>query len=331
MRIALDAMGSDRGAEVTVDGAILALKRMDAEIALVGDQAVLEPLLATRAVQDCRLQIVHASQVVGMYERPKDSLRKTDSSIAAAMRLVKSGEADAVVSAGHTGATAAAAIMTWRALPGIKRPAIASAIPTREKPMILLDVGATVNCKPIHLYQFAVMGSALAEHVMGVARPRVGLLNIGEEASKGNQVTLRAGQLLAESDLNFRGNAEGRELVGGNFDVLVCDGFVGNIILKFAEALAEWLIVSLKGEVGKSALATLGGLAMKPIFRSFKRRVDYSEYGGAPLLGLNGVCIICHGSSNAKAIANALRVAGETVRHELNRHICTKLRDGRSA
>jgi len=325
VRIALDAMGGDLGPAVTVDGAILALERTEHEIVLVGDQSVLRSLLAAQGVRNRRIHVAHASQVVGMHERAKDSLRKSDSSIAAAMRLVKAGEADAVVSAGHTGAAVAAAIMTWRSLPGIHRPAIAWTIPARETPSVLLDVGATVNCKPIHLYQFAVMGSAFVERVLGVENPRVGLLNIGEEATKGNEVTFQAAHLLEKSHLNFQGNAEGRDVVAGHFNVLVCDGFVGNIILKFAEALAEWLIASLKGEVTKSALATLGALAMKPVFRNFRKRIDYAEYGGAPLLGLNGVCIICHGSSNAKAISNAIRVAGETARQELNKHICAKL------
>jgi len=322
-------MGGDIGPEVTVDGAVLALERTEDEIVLVGDQGVLKALLAARGARSRRLHVVHASQVVSMHERAKDSLRKSDSSVSVAMRLVKAGEADAVVSAGHTGAAVASAIMTWRSLPGIHRPAIAWAIPAREIPSVLLDVGATVNCKPIHLYQFAVMGSAFVEHVMGVERPRVGILNIGEEDTKGNEVTFQAAHLLEKSHLNFGGNAEGRDLVTGNFNVMVCDGFVGNIILKFAEALAEWLITSLKGEVKKNVLATLGSLAMKPVFRQFKKRIDYAEYGGAPLLGLNGVCIICHGSSNAKAIANAIRVAGETVRQELNKHIIEKLHDGR--
>jgi glycerol-3-phosphate acyltransferase PlsX len=247
------------------------------------------------------------------------------------MNLVKNGEAEAVVSPGHTGAAVASAIMTWRPLRGIRRPAIAWAIPAKDTPSILLDVGATVNCKPVHLYQFGIMGAALAEHVMRVATPRVGLLNIGEEASKGNEVTHKAAEMLGGSALNFHGNAEGRDLVGHNFDVLVCDGFVGNIVLKFAEALAEWVLASIKGEVKKSALATLGALAMKPVFKGFKKRIDYAEYGGAPLLGLNGVCIICHGSSNAKAIANGIRVAAESVRHELNDHILQMLGDGRSS
>jgi glycerol-3-phosphate acyltransferase PlsX len=312
-----------------VEGAALALELTEHEIALVGDQEILKALLANQGVRSRRLHIVHASQVVDMRERTKDTVRKSDSSIAVAMRLVKAGEADAVVSAGHTGAAVAAAIMSWRALPGIHRPAIAWTIPARETPSVLLDVGATVNCKPIHLYQFAVMGSAFVERVLGVENPSVGLLNIGEEATKGNDVTFQAAHLLQKSHLNFQGNAEGRDVVEGHFNVMVCDGFVGNIILKFAEALAEWLIASIKGEVAKNALATLGALAMKPVFRNFKKRIDYAEYGGAPLLGLNGVCIICHGSSNAKAIANAIRVAGETARLELNKHICAKLRDGK--
>jgi len=320
-------MGGDHGPEVMVDGAIMALDHTDHEILLVGHQDVLKPLLASRGIRNRRLQIVHASQTVSMHELAKDSLRKSDSSIATAMRLAKANEADAVVSAGHTGAAVAAAIMTWRPLPGIHRPAIAWTIPALETPSVLLDVGATVNCKPIHLYQFAVMGSAFVEHVLGVDSPSVGILTIGKEETKGNEVTLQAALLLEASHLNFRGNAEGRDIIRGTFNVIVCDGFVGNIILKFAEGLAEWLVSSFRGEVKKNALATLGGLAMKPVIRRFKKRIDYAEYGGAPLLGLNGVCIICHGSSSAKAIASAIRVAGETARHEVNKHICAKLHE----
>lgn len=330
MRIALDAMGGDHAPAITVEGAIDALERIDGEVLLVGDRSRIEPIVARHGMPDSRLKVVHASQAVDMHEHVKDSLRKKDSSIAVAMRLVKQGEADAVVSAGHTGAAVGSAIMTWRPLPGIHRPAIAWTIPAQETPSILLDVGATVNCKPSHLYEFGVMGSALATHVIGIKRPRVGLLNIGEEATKGNDVTRKAAELLAPSPLNFVGNAEGRDLVGHDFDVLVCDGFVGNIVLKFAESLAEWILRSIKGEVSKSVLATLGALAMKPVLQNFKKRIDYSEYGGAPLLGLNGVCIICHGSSNAKAVTNAIRVAAESVRHELNNQICQLLQAKRT-
>ena len=322
-------MGGDHGPSVTVEGAVLALERTSCDVVLVGDRAVLDPLLMQYGPRSRRLTIAHASQVAGMHEKAAETLKKTDSSISVAMKLVKSGEADAVVSAGHTGAAVASAIMTWRMIPGVRRPAIAWTIPAREKPAILLDVGATVNCKPIHLYQFASMGSAFSEHIMEIARPRVGLLTIGEESSKGNDETLRAGQMLAESGLHFAGNAEGRDLVGNTFDVMVCDGFVGNIVLKFAEAMAQWLMAQIKGEVTKSALATLGALAMKPALQNFRRRIDYSEYGGAPLLGPNGVCIICHGSSNAKAIANAVRVAGEMVKHELIARIQETLRENK--
>jgi glycerol-3-phosphate acyltransferase PlsX len=324
-------MGGDNGPKAAVEGALLALKRTKADILLVGDKDALEPLLKKCSAGDRkRLDIIHASQVVGMHENVKDSLRKRDSSVSVAVNLVKTGEADAVVSPGHTGAVVASAIMQWRPLRGIRRPAIAWAIPAKDTPSILLDVGATVNCQPIHLQHFAIMGAALAEHVMSVENPRVGLLNIGEEASKGNEVTHQATELISKTSLNFCGNAEGRDLVGHDFDVLVCDGFVGNIVLKFAEALAEWVLASIKGEVRKSALATLGALAMKPVFKGFKKRIDYTEYGGAPLLGLNHVCIICHGASNGKAIANGIRVAVESIRHELNDHILQMLGNGSS-
>jgi glycerol-3-phosphate acyltransferase PlsX len=321
-------MGGDLGPPVTVEGAVLALERTRDEIVLVGDRNIIEPLLAKHPKSD-RISVVHASQVVGMHERPADTLKKTDSSIALSMCLVKRGEADAVVSAGHTGAAVASAIMKWRLVPGIRRPGIAWMIPTREKPPVIVDVGATVDCKPVHLYQFGVMGACLSEHVIGIKNPRVGLLTIGEESSKGNETTLKASQMLADSHLNFVGNAEGRDLVSNNFDVFVCDGFVGNIVLKFAEAMALWLMTSIMSEVEKSTMAKLGALAMKPAFRRFKRKLDYSEYGGAPLLGPDGICIICHGKSNAKAIANAIRVAGENVRHELNARIIETLRENR--
>jgi glycerol-3-phosphate acyltransferase PlsX len=318
-------MGGDSGPEPLVEGAILALERTDATIILVGDREIINPLLHEQKADSRRLELVHASQVVDMHEKPTDSLKKSDSSIAVASQLVKDGEAEAVVSAGHTGAAVASAIMKWRLLPGIRRPAIAWTIPAREKPAILLDVGATVNCKPIHLYQFAVMGAAFSEHVIGIENPRVGLLNIGEEAVKGNEVTHEAAQLLRDSNLNFAGNAEGRDLVGSDFDVVACDGFVGNIVLKFAESLAVWLFNEIRGEVRQSLMAMLGAMAMKPSLRRFKKRIDYSEYGGAPLLGPNGTCIICHGSSNAKAIASALREAEETVSHKVNQHILETL------
>lgn len=322
-------MGGDRGPEVAVEGALLALERTEADVLIVGDQDVLKPLLNRPGYHSRRIEIAHASQVVGMHEKPAETVRKTDSSISVASQLVKKGEASAMVSAGHTGAVVAAAIMNWRLLKGIRRPAIAWANTAKEPPSILLDVGATVNCNAVHLYQFAVMGAAFAEHVIGVKRPRVGLVNIGEESVKGNEVTLAAAELLEKSNLNFRGNAEGRDLLGDNFDVLACDGFVGNIVLKFGEALAQWILHQIKGEVSKSLLATLGALAMKPVLQNFKKRIDYSEYGGAPLLGPNGTCIICHGSSNGKAIASAIRVAQEMVLHEVNAHITETLRSAK--
>lgn len=326
MKIALDAMGSDYGPQNLVEGAILASERLHLEVVLIGKQEVLTEILRKKNFRSPRLSIVNATEVVGMHDAPKDSLRKKNSSVNVATQLVHQGEALGLVSAGNTGATLASTLKIWRTLHGISRPAIATMLPTQKQPVVFLDVGANVDCKPRHLFHFAIMGSVYARDILNRPAPRVGLLSIGEESSKGNEQTLGAHRLLEQSTLNFRGNAEGRDILTGEFDVIVCDGFVGNIILKFGEAVAEMILHSLKGEISKNVISYLGALAMAPAFESFKKRVDYSEYGGAPLLGLNGTCIICHGESNPKAIMNAIRVAGELVNHNVNKHIVEELR-----
>lgn len=325
MRIAIDAAGGDYGPRGAVEGAMEASKRFDYELLLVGDPRFISRLMKAKRFSSSKITIVPASEKVDMGEHPKDSLKKKDSSMAVATRLVKEGKADAFVSAGNTGAAMASALFTWRPLPGIARPAITAMLPTMKHPVVLLDGGANVDCKPVNLVQFAVMGHCYAKYVLGRAKPRIGLLSIGEEETKGNELTLATYGLLQKTNLNFRGNAEGRDIISEKFDVIVCDGFIGNIVLKFAEGIASMILRSLKGEISKNIISRLAAIGVKPAFKSFKKRVDYSEYGGAPLLGLNGACIICHGISDPKAMMNAIRLAGEIVNHDLNKHIIQEM------
>jgi glycerol-3-phosphate acyltransferase PlsX len=320
-RIAVDALGGDNGPEVLIEGSLRSLKKIDSDLILVGDKDLLSTILKRHRYPLRRVEIVHAPDVVGMHVKAKDSLRMRKSSISVSVDLAKSGEVSAVVSAGNTGAASAATLVKWRTLEGISRPAIGELFPTQKTPCFFLDVGATIDCKARNLMDFAVMGAAYCRDVLGNENPRIGLLNIGEEPSKGTDITREAYELLEKSSLNFRGNAEGRDILSGQFDVVVCDGFTGNVVLKFGESVAELIISSLRGEIKKSIMMKLGALVIQPAFKSFKKRVDYSEYGGAPLLGLNGTCIICHGASNAKAIANAVIRAEDTVVRDLNTHI----------
>lgn len=315
VRIAIDAMGGDHAPEEIVKGAVRAAREGLAAITLVGDQARLDPLLQGVDLASLGISVVHASEVVGMGEKATSALRhKKDASITVALRLVKSGEADAVVAAGSTGAAMAAALMTLGRIPGIERPAIAAVLPTQSGPVVLLDVGANVDAKPSYLHQFAIMGSVYFGTVFKSPRPRVGLFNIGEESTKGNELTLKVYPLLAgNSRLNFIGNVEGRDLPSGKADVVVCDGFIGNGLLKFAEGMALLLMDMMKDEISRTARGKLGALIMKPNLKALKRRLDYSEYGGGPLLGVNGLCIIGHGSSKANGIFHAIRVAKEAA------------------
>jgi glycerol-3-phosphate acyltransferase PlsX len=325
MKIAVDAMGTDYGPRTVVEGAVLAVQSLGIEIVLVGDERSISRLLKAMRFKSPKLSIVHAGEVVSMKDAPAESLKKRGSSIAVAAQLVAHKEAAALVSAGNTGATVAATLTRWRKLPGIHRPAIATLLPTKKQPVVLLDVGANVDCKPIHLYQFALMGSVYVRHVLGRNNPRVGLLNIGSEEGKGDDLTLQTYPLLKSSSLNFAGNVEGRDILSGQFDVVVCDGFVGNALLKFGEGAAELILSSLKGELSKNVVTYLCAMAVKPAFKRFMKTVDYTEYGGAPLLGVNGVCIIGHGSSNPRAIMNAIRAAREAIEHHLNDHILERL------
>ena len=320
-------MGGERGPEVMVAGAIQAIKEPGVYVTLLGDENLLSRILQNHPDIGSKIQIVHSSQAIAMDESPIEAIRrKKDSSIVKAFDLVKNGEADAVVSAGNSGATMASAIRSLGRLNNVSRPGIASVFPTLKKPLVIMDVGANVDCRPQHIFQFGVMASAFSNNLFGIKKPSIGLLSIGEEGGKGNVLVKSAHELFRKSSLNFVGNVEGRDIFQGDVDVIVCDGFVGNITLKVSEGLAEAIITMLKNEMAKSLMAKIGYMLAKPAFDSFRKRVDYAEYGGAPLLGLNGTGIVCHGRSNARAIMNAIRVAAEMVRNNVNAHI-TQLLD----
>ncbi len=321
--IALDAMGGDRAPQVTIKGAIQALKEYrDLEVILVGDEERIKRELAKYHVRGLPLSVVHASQIVEMDELPTIALRKKrDSSIMVAARLVKERKALGLVSAGNTGAAMVATKVVLGTLEGIERPAIATLMPHIHGVSILTDVGANVDCKPGHLLQFAIMGNTYAKEILKIERPKVGLLSVGKERLKGNELTKATYDLLERTSLNFIGNVEGRDIFNGSVDVIVCDGFIGNVALKTAESLAETVQGMLKKEIKKNLLRKVGALLSMGAYRALKKRVDYSEYGGAPLLGINGVCIITHGGAPAQAIKNALRVAVEFIDHKVNAHI----------
>lgn len=328
MRIALDAMGGDYGPEELIAGAILALEETELELTLVGDESAigvcLEKLNPVDSVMK-RVQILHTTEVVEMGESPVDAIRKKkNSSVMLAFDLVKKGEAAAAVSAGNSGATLAAGIRKLGRIKNISRPGIASVFPTLKKPVVMMDVGANVDCRPQHLFQFALMASAFSS-VYDMEVPRVGILSIGEETGKGNQLVKETFSLLEQSSLNFIGNVEGRDIFQGNVDVIVCDGFVGNICLKVSEGLVEASTQMLREGIMSSSIAKLGYLLARPVFRRIKKRVDYAEYGGAPLLGLDGTGIICHGKSSSVAIKNAILVAQQTVKNQVNKKIIASL------
>ena len=322
MRIALDSMGGDKAPEVNVEGAVLAAKEMDLELVLVGNEAVIREELARHEIRGLKISLKGASQVVGMDESPISAMRrKKDSSIVRAIGLLREEKVEAVVSAGNTGATVAAAKICLATIPGVDRPAIATLMPTPAGPSVLLDAGANVDSRPKNLYQFAVMGSIYAEYILGKARPRVGLLSIGHEESKGNELTKEAHRLLKGSSLNFVGNVEGRDIFNGRVEVIVCDGFIGNVVLKTCEGIAETLEGSLRQELRRGLRARLGALLNQRAYRNFQKQGDYAERGGAPLLGIEGVCVVSHGGSSPKAIKNALKMASEFVKYKVNEYI----------
>ena len=322
MRISVDAMGGDDAPREIVAGALSAARQVNGleRLFLVGDQSAIEAELVkfSEPVPSC-IEIVHTTEVVGMGEAPATAIRrKKDSSIARAISLVKEGDADAIFSAGNTGAAVAAATLMLRTLKGVSRPVIAAVIPTSESPYVLLDAGANPDSTPEMLQQFAVMGSIYAREILGVSSPRVGLLSIGEEAAKGNETTKKGFGLLEQARLRFVGNVESRDLFSGKVDVAVCDGFVGNVVLKTAESVASMMSTWLKELFRKSPIRILGYLLSRGVFREVRRKMDPSCHGGAPLLGANGVVIIGHGSSNREAAYNGIRVACEAVSHDLN-------------
>jgi glycerol-3-phosphate acyltransferase PlsX len=322
-RIAVDAMGTDLAPLPEVDGAIAACREGFAHVILVGPQEALKRELEKRKAVKLPIELVHASESVTMEDDAARSFRrKRDSSIRVSARWVREGKADGMVSAGNTGAVMTTAKIVLGALEGVDRPALAQVFPTSKgRAAVMLDVGANVDCKPVHLEQFAVMGEIYYRVIFGEDRPRVGLLSIGSEDHKGNELTREALTLLRRLPLNFIGNVEGRDLYNGRVDVIVCDGFIGNVGLKISEGLVEAVSVLLKQSLSKTLSSKVGYVLSRKAFQEFKKRVDYSEYGGAPLLGVRGVCLIAHGGSNANAIKNAIRVAAEFAEGRVNEKI----------
>ena len=317
--VAVDAMGGDNAPSVVIEGAVAASRRWGNPIVFVGDTPVIEAELAKHDCKGLPISVVHASEVVGMHDSASDAVRKKkNSSIRIAFDLVKNGEAQAVVSAGHSGATMAAGMFVLKRIPGIDRPALATIFPNQVDQTLILDVGGNVDCKPYHLEQFALMGEVYARRLMGKKSPRVGVLSNGEEEGKGNDLTRETHKALVSAPYNYIGYVEGRDIFNGSVDVVVCDGFVGNVLLKVSEGLADTIGKMLKHEIKQSFVAQVGYLLSRGAFNKFKKRIDYSEYGGAPLLGIQGVGMVCHGGSNAKAIMNAIRMADEAVKHRVN-------------
>lgn len=326
IRIAVDAMGGDHAPQAIIEGALRALDSAPGiTIKLVGDQGRLQESLG--AEWPDRLQIVHAPEVISNDESPAMAVRrKKQSSLVVAANLLTQGEADALVTAGSTGAFMSAGLLVLGRIRGIHRPGLAPILPTTDgSGVVLLDVGANMDAKPEHLMQYAVMGSIYAEQVLGITRPRVGLLNVGTEPGKGNQLSKDAYQLIEGLDLNFVGNVEARELLSGVADVVVTDGFVGNVVLKFMEGMASSLMQMLKAEFTRDLRSKLGAGLLMPGLKRFKQKMDYSEYGGAPLLGVKQAMVKCHGSSNARAIENGILQAGRFVEHDFTGRITQAL------
>ncbi|MFW6134602.1 MAG: phosphate acyltransferase PlsX [Elusimicrobiota bacterium] len=331
MRIAVDAMGGDHAPDSNIEGAIEALspegigpvaRKQETEIVLVGKKELIKKKIAEKGYSALPIEIYDASQVIEMDESPVEACRKKpDSSIMVGISLAKNKEIDAFVSAGNSGAVMGSAVMSLERLKGVRRPAIAAIFPTLKEPCVVVDVGANAECKPKNLHQFALMGEAYVKYVFKKRIPRVALLSMGHEESKGDTATQAAYKTLMKNNLNFIGNIEGGDIIKGVADVIVCNGFMGNVVLKFGEELASSILGLLRVEIDKSLVRKIGAKIMEGAFRDVKKKINYDEVGGAPLLGVNGVCIICHGISNAKAIKNAINVAVEFVEQDVNRHI----------
>jgi len=325
-KIAVDAMGGDHAPAVGIEGAVQAAAQFGIPVVLVGHKDRIQTLLEKHDTSGASIEVIHASEVITMEDSAATAARKKkDSSIRVAARLMRDSDVAGVVSAGNTGAVMATVKMVLGTLPVVDRPALSTVLPTQKaKPAILLDVGANVDCKPHHLEQFAVMGDIYSRTIFGIRRPRVGLLSIGEEDSKGNELTKEAFKSLKHAPINFIGNVEGRDIFKGEIDVIVCDGFTGNVALKLSEGLIETFATMLRQELEKTIAAKVGYILAERAFRAFRRRLDYSEYGGAPLLGIKGITIVCHGRSNANAIKNAIRVAHDFCKHKVNHVIETE-------
>jgi glycerol-3-phosphate acyltransferase PlsX len=323
LNIALDAMGGDTAPKSEVEGAVLAARSLGVRVLLVGHRDKLQQELQRYDdYRDLPIEIEHAEQAVTMEDSTTAVRTKKDSSLRIASRLVKSGRAAGLVSAGNTGAVMATAKIVQGVVPGVKRPALAGVFPTvKGSPVIVVDVGANVDCTPDMLLQFAVMGEIYSRIILRTPKPRVGILSIGEESHKGNELTRSAAELLKGMNMNFIGNVEGRDLFGGDVDVIVCDGFVGNVALKVSEGLVDMIKSLLRESLESTISAKIGYAFSRSAFGEFKKRIDYSEYGGAPLLGVRGVCIITHGRANPNAIKNAIRVASEFSQGKVNQHI----------
>lgn len=330
MKIVVDAMGGDYAPDVVVQGAIVAAKEYNTQLILVGDQLRVNALLKKNRYRGNLISVYPSSEVIDMHDSAAASIRKKrDSSIVAGLNLVKDGKADAFFSAGNTGAVVCGATLSLRLLPGIERPGIAIVIPTLKGSSLIIDVGANIDAKPVQLLHYAVMAGAYLKHILNRPNARIGLLNIGEEVSKGTSLIKDTHELLSNSKLNFIGNVEGKDLFSGKCDIIVCDAFVGNVVLKVIESAGEAMQAFLKKHLKSSSLSKLGAFLSKSSFINFKKEIDYSEYGGAPLLGVNGVVIIGHGRSNANAIKNAIRTAKEEVEGKFNEKILEAINRGK--
>ncbi|MBI3252644.1 MAG: phosphate acyltransferase PlsX [Candidatus Omnitrophica bacterium] len=328
MRIAVDGMGGDNAPQAIVAGAVDAARAFDCRIVLVGDQNLLRSELEKHRAAPKSISVHHAGSFVRMDESAAISIRKKkDASISVCADLAKEGVVDAIVTAGHTGAAVVATTLKLRLLEGIERPGIGILFPTMGTPTFLIDVGANIDTKPIHLYQYAMMGDVYFRYILRKNRPSIGILNIGEEETKGTEYIKEAHQLLNKSRLHFIGNVEGRDIFNGSVDIVVCDGFVGNVVLKVSESIADVIGRMLKAQLKKNVMTMAGALLAKPAFDALRKEVDYAEYGGAPLLGISGNCIISHGSAGPRAIKNAIRVATEFVQYEINQHILEAMRN----
>ena len=329
MRIALDAMGGDFAPANTVSGAAMALREYPriTKLFLTGDEQAIRAELSKIGCNDPRIEIFHTTQVVEMSDAAVEAVRKKkDSSVSRAVDLVKKGDADAIVSAGHTGAAVAATTIKLRTLEGIERPGIASYIPTEKNICVLIDAGANIDAKPLHLLQYAIMGSVLSSEVLGYKNPQIGLMSIGGEDVKGSEFTKEVFKLLKASTLNFRGNIEGHDLFEHPVEVVLCDGFTGNVVLKTAEATASAVFHWLKSELTRTPLRILGAWIARNAFRTIRKKTNYENYGGSPLLGVDGICIIAHGSSSPLAIKNAIRVAADFIEQQVNPKIVEAVR-----